>query len=147
MMILTWPEICHLLSVTPFEVFTSLLSWLTFSILVCLKLENMVSMTWSKAFIPLFVSLALSTYLNIIVIARRLRHTNMARPVTVILSRHSASFITNTIIFVTEFHVVRKLDDIQPELLTSYTPLFVTFYSWFTLMVLFYCAGCNKHCP
>lgn len=146
-MILTWPETCRLLAVSPFEALVSLLSWLAFSILLCLKLEEIVTMKWSDVFIPLFISLAISTYLNIIVIARRLRHGSDARPLTVIFSRHMASFITNIIILVTEIYVVRKLDQIQRETATSYTQLFVPLYSWFTILVIFYCAGCNRHCP
>lgn len=140
-MLLTFPEICQLLLITPFEAFVTFVSWIVFSILVCLKLEGVINATWEKMFIPLFVNLGVSLYLNVIVLIRRLK-TGVSDPCLVSLKKHLASFICIVLVLLTEIFLIQKLDGHDQT--TPYTQIFIPLYCYCIFLLIFYCIGCSR---
>lgn len=144
MILFTLHELCRIIGVTPFELFISLLSWLTFSILICVKLEALLDMSWAKVFIPLFINNSIHWYFTTIVFVRRLR-LGALRP-GVIIPRYIASLLSIIMILTTQILLVKRLEDgnIQGEK-TLYVQVFTPFFFWFLLLLIFYCAGCTRH--
>jgi len=66
-MLFTLKELQKWLQITIFEIALMLTSLLVFTILVALKLENIISITWWEIFIPLYVSDTLMVYFDFIV--------------------------------------------------------------------------------
>ncbi|XP_002732732.1 transmembrane protein 203-like [Saccoglossus kowalevskii] len=69
-MIFTLKEVVMWLGVTAFELWINLVTILIFSILLALKLESVVDMTWWEVFIPLFTCDGLNAYFCAIVFIR-----------------------------------------------------------------------------
>lgn len=143
MFLCTWSELCRLLVTTPFEAFLSVIAWFLFSIMATIKLEKAADISWAKVFIPLFVNVGVSAYLTTIVIVRRIRQ-GVSRPILVAFREHIASILSLVLTLVTEIFLVQKLDGYTPSV--TYIQLFVPLYCWFTLLLVFYCAGCSRRC-
>lgn len=143
MLLCSWAEICRLLVITPLEALASALSWFVFSILLCLKLEGAVEITWVKTFIPLFANLAFSLYLNIIIFIRRLR-AGVERPWPVAFRKHIANIIALILIFMTEVFIVQKLDG--TNVMRAGYEMVIPLFCWFAFLLVFYCVGCSRQC-
>ena len=138
-------EICHILGVTPLELLVSAISWFTFSILVCVKYEEALDISWTKVFIPLFTNIALQWYLTTIVMIRRFRlRTQRASRPGVDLPRYIISIFSLLMILVTEILLVKRLEEgsvINPML---YMTVFVPYFIWLLMIAFFYCTGCTR---
>ena len=144
MILFTLNELCRIIGVAPFELFVSLVSWLTFSILICVKLEGLMALTWAKVFIPLFINNGIHWYFTTIVFVRRLRLGTLRHGV--VIPRYIASLLSIIMVLTTEILLVKRLEDYaknQGEK-TLYLQVFVPFFFWFLLLLIFYCAGCSR---
>ena len=104
-MFLTLEEIVKWLGLTIFEIWIHLICLLIFSLLVVLRLDNIVFTSWWNIFIPLFVADGLNAYFAVIVFVRLLRIGNRR---AACLRLFSATIII-TCIFISELMLCRKL--------------------------------------
>lgn len=122
-MFLTLKELVRWFGMTGFEIWVHLVSIFIFSILVVLKQESLVDMTWWSTFIPLFVADGLNAYFCIIVFIRHDQDYGTFRPVAM---RLIWSVLCFSLIFVFKFLMCQKLSDRTSELSHTEvtTPLF-----------------------
>ncbi|XP_067931028.1 transmembrane protein 203-like [Watersipora subatra] len=137
----TLTEICHILGVTPLELFISTLSWLTFSILLSVKHEQLAELKWVHVFIPLYVNIGLQWYLSTIVLIRRFRMRS--RP-GVVFPRYIVSMFSMVMILLTEILLMQQLEDNSSSSTRLYIQVFAPYFVWLVMVAIFYCAGCTR---
>lgn len=140
----TLTELCHILGVTPLELFVSAVSWLVFSILVCVKLEKWMELTWTNVFIPLFSALAVQLYLSTIVFIRRLRlRTQRGTKLGVILPKYIYSVFSVVVFLSTYVVLILSLNDSHNDS-GKYVKAFISYLFWLGTSALLYCIGCTR---
>lgn len=63
-------ELLHWLGLTAFEIFSALVCFVFFTVLVTLKVEGVLAASWWIVFSPIFVSDAINSYFCSIVLIR-----------------------------------------------------------------------------
>lgn len=106
-MFLTLKELVRWFGMTAFEIWVHLVTVFVFSILIVLKQEAGISMSWWLAFTPLYVADGLNTYFCIIVFIRQYQDYAF-RPAGI---RLISSLLCCSLIFVFKFLLCQKLHD------------------------------------
>lgn len=121
-MIFTLRELVRWLGLTMIEILINVATILAFSVMVTLKLENQVSMSWWTACIPLFISDAFNAYFCVIIFIRQ--HIEGMYKAAAL--RSSWSFIHLLLVFLFKLLLCLKLEG-QKNLAYSevLSPLFI----------------------
>lgn len=106
-MFLTLKELVRWFGMTAFEIWVHLVSVFVFSVLVVLKQETVIHLTWWSVFTPLYVADGLNTYFCIIVFIRQYQDYAL-RPAGI---RHLSSLLCCSLLFVFKFLLCQKLSD------------------------------------
>jgi len=121
MMFLTLEEVVRWLGLSVFELWLHLIGLLMFSILLELRLDSGVELSWWNIFIPLYAADALDTYFCVIVFVRTLRVGNRRAACLRLLS----SCIILVCLFVFKLLLCQKL---MKENVLSFSEVFASMF-------------------
>ena len=121
-MFFTLKEFVKWFGMTAFEIWVHLVVILIFSVLVVLKQEQIIDMSWWWAFCPLFVGGGVNTYFCIIVFIRQFYEGPLRQSILRMLS----SLLCYSLLFVFQFLLCQKLEERVSDLSHSkvMAPLF-----------------------
>jgi len=137
-MLFTLKELTKLIGCSVFEILVHLISLFVFSILVTLKVEGIVLLSWAVCFIPLFCADALNAYFTLIVFVR----FYAIKDVKPAGFRTLWSLLNITLLFTTKLLICQNLEKI---ILIKYGEALAPFFSILTLLLFKGCQSGTHH--
>ncbi|XP_065829171.1 transmembrane protein 203-like [Oscarella lobularis] len=108
-MLFSYKELSLWFGMAPFEIWIDLMGLIVFSILLPMKIEDVITGSWWYVFLPLFAAIGLNAYFSLIVFVRVWTHNGKNRALVRILWNYMISGLILAFLLLLCFQLEQKI--------------------------------------